>query len=371
VQTTEVSGLATAREGRRYCLVDRGIARYHPTATGDAVSLTNRQIRLAHRPQGAVKPTDWEHVDVPHGAPGEGEFSGATKMISLDPAMRGWLDDRPSYLPPVGIGEVMRCGSVVEVTESNHPKYAVGDHVVGNFGVQERVISDGAGTLKVDPAAAPLSTYLSALGMPGMTAYFGLLDVGALKDGETVLVSGAAGAVGSMVGQIAKVKGCRVVGIAGGPEKCALLVDELGFDVALDYRADTFKTALRDATPDGVDVYFDNVGGEILDLALTRLAMKARVVICGAISQYNNEDGVKGPANYMVLLVRRARMEGFLVFDYAKRWAEGAAAVGGWIAEGKIKSQEHVVQGPIDDFHDTLQMLFRSENVGKLVLELA
>jgi hypothetical protein len=326
---------------------------------------------LAARPQGECKPTDWEHADAPVAAPSEGEFAGVTKMISLDPAMRGWLDDRPSYVPPVGIGDVMRAGSIIEVTASNHPKFAVGDHVVGTFGVQEQVVSDGKGALKVDPDAAPLATYLAALGMPGMTAYFGLLDVGALKDGETVLVSGAAGAVGSMVGQIAKVKGCRVIGIAGGPEKCALLTDELGFDAALDYRSDGFKKALRDATPDGVDVYFDNVGGEILDLALTRLATKARVVICGAISQYNNETRPQGPSNYMVLLVRRARMEGFVVFDYAKRYAEAAQAIGGWIAEGRIKSQEHVVQGAIDDFPDTLQMLFRGENVGKLVLELA
>ena len=332
---------------------------------------TNRQIRLAARPQGELKSTDWEHFDAPAAAPGDGEFAGVTRMISLDPAMRGWLDDRPSYVPPVGLGEVMRAGSVVEVTESNHPKYAVGDHVVGMFGVQEHVVSDGRGALGVDPGAAPLSTYLAALGMPGMTAYFGLLDVGAAKQGDTVLVSGAAGAVGSMVGQIAKVKGCRVVGIAGGPEKCALLIDELGFDAALDYRSDGFKKALRDATPDGVDVYFDNVGGDILDLALTRLAMKARVVICGAISQYNSENGAQGPANYLSLLVRRARMEGFVVFDYAKRYAEGAQEIAGWIAEGKITSQEHVVQGSVDDFHDTLQMLFRGENVGKLVLELA
>jgi NADPH-dependent curcumin reductase CurA len=332
---------------------------------------THRQIRLAARPHGELKPTDWEHADTPVAEPREGEFAGVTKMISLDPAMRGWLDDRPSYVPPVGIGDVMRAGSIIEVTASNHPGFAVGDHVVGTFGVQERVVSNGKGALKVDPGAAPLATYLAALGMPGMTAYFGLLDVGALKDGETVLVSGAAGAVGSMVGQIAKVKGCRVIGIAGGPEKCALLTDELGFDAALDYRSDGFKQALRDATPDGVDVYFDNVGGEILDLALTRLAMKARVVICGAISQYNNETAPQGPSNYLALLVRRARMEGFVVFDYAKRYAEGAQAIAGWIAEGRITSQEHVVQGGIDDFPDTLQMLFRGENVGKLVLELA
>jgi hypothetical protein len=343
----------------------------HPQRQETTVPDVNRQIRLAARPQGELKPSDWEHADAPVARPGEGEFAGVTKMISLDPAMRGWLDDRPSYLPPVGLGEVMRAGSVVKVTESNHPKYAVGDHVVGTFGVQERVVSDGKGAVKVDPDAAPLATYLGALGMPGMTAYFGLLDVGALQEGETVLVSGAAGAVGSMVGQIAKVKGCRVVGIAGGRAKCAVLTDELGFDVALDYRSDDFKKALRDATPDGVDVYFDNVGGDILDLALTRLAMKARVVICGAISQYNSTTRPQGPSNYMVLLVRRARMEGFVVFDYARRYAEAAQEIAGWIAEGRINTQEHVVQGSVDDFPDTLQMLFRGENVGKLVLELA
>jgi NADPH-dependent curcumin reductase CurA len=332
---------------------------------------TNRQIRLAARPQGEIKPSDWEHADEPVRAPGEGEFAGVTRFVSLDPAMRGWLNDVRSYVPPVGLGEVMRAGSVIEVTESNHPQYAVGDHVVGMFGVQSHVVTDGKGALKVDASAAPLATYLGALGMPGMTAYFGLLDVGALAEGETVLVSGAAGAVGSMVGQIAKVKGARVIGIAGGPEKCSLLTDELGFDAALDYRAEDFRSQLRAATADRVDVYFDNVGGEILDLALTRLNLKARVVICGAISQYNNESPMRGPANYMSLLVSRARMEGFVVFDYAQRYREAAADIAGWIAEGKVVTKETVVKGGIDDFPETLQMLFRGDNVGKLVLEVA
>jgi NADPH-dependent curcumin reductase CurA len=335
------------------------------------MSQTNRQIRLAARPQGAIKPTDWQHADEPLREPGEGEFAGVTKLISLDPAMRGWLNDVRSYIPPVGIGEVMRAGSIVEVTASNHPNYAPGDHVVGTFGVQSHVVSDGQSALKVDPAAAPLPTYLGALGMPGMTAYFGLLDVGALKAGDTVLVSGAAGAVGSLVGQIAKVKGARAVGIAGGPEKCALLTEELGFDAAVDYRSGDLKGALRAATPDRVDVYFDNVGGDVLDLALTRLNLHARVVICGAISQYNNESRVQGPSNYLTLLVARARMEGFVVFDHAQRFGEAAAAMAGWIAAGQIATKEHVVKGTVDDFPDTLQMLFRGENVGKLVLEVA
>ncbi|ATW51346.1 NADP-dependent oxidoreductase [Streptomyces xantholiticus] len=335
------------------------------------MSATNRQIRLAARPVGDVKAEDWEHVSAPAEAPGPGQFAGRTLVISLDPAMRGWLDDRPSYLPPVGLGDVMRAGSVIEVTASNHPDFRPGDHVVGAFGVQENVVSDGKGALKVDTSLAPASTYLGALGMPGMTAYFGLLDVGALKEGETVVVSGAAGAVGTMVGQIAKVKGCRVIGIAGGPEKCALLTDELGFDAAIDYRAGDVKRALREQTPDGIDVYFDNVGGDILDIALTRLAMNARVVVCGAISQYNNATPVKGPSNYMSLLVRRARMEGFVVFDYAKRYAQAAQEIAGWIGDGRLKVKEHVVKGTVDDFPETLQMLFRGENVGKLVLELA
>ncbi|MEV6208176.1 NADP-dependent oxidoreductase [Kitasatospora sp. NPDC051914] len=334
------------------------------------MTAANRQIRLAARPQGEVKPGDWEHADAPLAEPGDGEFAGRTRFISLDPAMRGWLDDRPSYLPPVGLGEVMRAGSVVEVTASNHPRYQVGDFVVGTFGVQEHVVSDGRGSLRVDPSAAPLSTYLGALGMPGMTAYFGLLEVGALKEGETVVVSGAAGAVGSIVGQIAKVKGCRVIGIAGGADKCALLTDELGFDAAIDYRSEDVRKALREHAPDGIDVYFDNVGGPILDAALTRLAMHARVVVCGAISQYNAESKVEGPSNYLSLLVRRARMEGFVVFDYAARYKEAAAEMAGWIAEGRLKVKEHIVRGTVDDFPGTLQMLFRGENVGKLVLEL-
>ena len=331
---------------------------------------SNRQIRLAARPRGEVQPTDWEHADAEIAGPGEGRFAGRTLAISLDPAMRGWLDDRPSYIPPVGLGEVMRAGSVVEVTASQHPDYAVGDHVTGMFGVQTHVVSDGRGVLKVDLGRAPAATYLGALGIPGMTAYFGLLDVGALRDGETVVVSGAAGAVGTVVGQIAKLRGCRVVGIAGGPEKCAMLVGELGFDGAVDYRTQDVRRALRPLVGDGIDVYFDNVGGEILDAALANLRRRARVVICGAISQYNNETAVKGPANYLSLLVNRARMEGFVVFDYAKRYGEAAAEIAGWIADGSLRTKEHVVKGSVDDFPATLQMLFRGENVGKLVLEL-
>ena|SRR5947209_4295664 len=330
---------------------------------------TNRQIRLAARPHGELKATDWEHHDADTGEPGEGEFAARTRFVSLDPAMRGWLDDRPSYIPPVGLGEVMRAGTIAEVTESRHPGFAAGDHVLGMFGVQERVVSDGSGAQKVDPAAAPLPSYLGALGMPGLTAYFGLLDVGALAEGDTVVVSGAGGAVGSVVGQIAKIRGARAVGIAGGPEKCEVVTGEFGFDACIDYRAGDVQRELRRECPDGIDVYFDNVGGEILDAALANLARHARVVICGAISQYNSE-APRGPANYMMLLVKHARMEGFVVFDYAQRYGEAAARLGEWVQAGKLRTREQVVRGTIDDFPETLGMLFRGENVGKLVLEV-
>jgi hypothetical protein len=284
------------------------------------------------------------------------------------------MNDTESYLPPVGLNEVMRSLGAGEVVASEHPGYAVGDTVTGVFGVQEYAVVDGndaMSLLKVDTTAVPLSTYLAALGMTGLTAYFGLFDVGALRDGDTVLVSGAAGAVGTVVGQLAKIKGCRVIGIAGGPRKCALLTDECGFDVALDYREGELEKRLYEAAPDGVDVFFDNVGGEILDAGLTRLALGARVVISGAISQYNNLTEVQGPKNYLSLLVNRARMEGFVIIDYADRFLEAAAEMAGWLGEGKLRSQEDVVEGSLADFPDTLLKLFRGENTGKLVLKIA
>jgi NADPH-dependent curcumin reductase CurA len=332
--------------------------------------LVNHQVRLAARPGGLPGPEAWEHTTEPVADPADGQFVVRISHISLDPAMRGWMNAGRSYVPPVEIGAVMRAFAAGEVIVSAHPGFAVGDHVTGTFGAQEYAVSDGAGVQKVDPSAVPMPTYLALLGMTGMTAYFGLFDVGALKEGETVVVSAAAGAVGSVVGQLAKIKGCRVVGIAGGPEKCAWLVEELGFDVAVDYRSDDVKKALRAAAPDGVDVYFDNVGGEILDIALTRLRHGARVPICGAISTYNATGPQPGPSNYMSLLVNRARMEGFLVFDYVDRFPEAAAEMAGWLREGKLQSREDVVPGTVADFPDTLLRLFRGENTGKLVLEL-
>jgi len=278
------------------------------------------------------------------------------------------MKEGKSYVPPVGIGEVMRAGAVGRVITSNDPGIAVGDHVVGILGVQEYAVAKVKQLTRVDPRMAPLPVYLGTLGMPGMTAYFGLLEVGKAEAGDTVVVSGAAGAVGQVVGQVAKIKGCRVVGIAGGRDKCDYL-RSIGFDAAIDYKNEDLKAALKQHCPKGVDVYFDNVGGEILDAVLTQLAMHARIVICGAISQYN-EATMKGPANYMSLLVNRASMQGMVVFDYASRYGEAAREMAAWMASGQLKTREHIVEG-LETFPDTLAKLFTGENTGKLVLKVA
>ncbi len=335
-----------------------------------ATAAVNRQYRLAARPVGLPEEGDWDLTEEPVGEPGDGEVLVQVQYVSLDPAMRGWMSEGRSYIAPVAIGEVMRAGGVGRVLASRAGGVAEGDHVSGIFGVQEYAVAPADGVFKVDPQLASLPTYLGTLGMPGMTAYFGLLDIGAAHAGDTVVVSGAAGAVGQVVGQIARIKGCRAVGIAGGAAKCAYLVDELGFDAAVDYKSEDVRRALRGHCPDGIDVYFDNVGGEILDAALTGLARGARVVICGAISQYNATQAPSGPANYMSLLVNRARMEGFVVFDYATRYGEAAREMGGWLASGQLKTREDVAEG-LENFPETLLRLFRGENIGKLVLKIA
>ena len=331
---------------------------------------TNTQIKLARRPVGEPQGSDFEISTATVPEPGEGQVLIKVLYLSLDPAMRGWMNEGKSCVPPVQIGEVMRALGAGRVVASRHPDFAVGDHVTGTTGVQEYAVLDGSELTKVDPSVAPLPTFLHVLGMTGMTAYFGLLEVGQPKAGETVVVSGAAGAVGTVVGQIAKLKGCRVVGIAGGKEKCDFLTGELGFDAAVDYKRGDLKAALRAACPEGVDVFFDNVGGDILDTVLTRLRMHARIVICGAISQYNNTTPVKGPSNYLSLLVNRARMQGMVVFDYADRYAEAAREMAGWMREGRLKHREHIVEG-LETFPERLLMLFRGENFGKLVLKVA
>ena len=337
-------------------------------------ALKNQQFRLAARPLGMPKRSDWEQTTEDVRAIDDGEIVVKALYLSLDPAMRGWMNEGKSYIRPVAIGETMRAGGVGVVLESKSEKFAVGDYVSGGIGVQQYWVGAAtdktAGFYKIDPRMAPLTTWLNTLGMPGMTGYFGLLESGLPKAGETVVVSGAAGAVGMTVGQVAKHVGCRVVGIAGGKEKCDFVVNELGFDACIDYKGGDVKDGLKAHCPKGVDVYFDNVGGDILDAVLTRINMKARIVICGAISQYNNTTPVKGPANYLSLLVNRARMEGIVVFDYADRYHTGVAAMATWMQEGTFKSKEDVVDG-LENFPEALLMLFEGKNFGKLCLKVA
>jgi NADPH-dependent curcumin reductase len=332
---------------------------------------TNQQFRLAARPVGLPTPNDWQLTEEALAPLQDGEVRVQVLYLSLDPAMRGWMNEGKSYIRPVAIGEVMRAVGVGVVVESKSPDYAVGEHVGGGFGVQRFWTGQaGPGQLnRIDPAVASLSAWLNVLGMPGMTAYFGLLEIGQPKAGETVVVSAAAGAVGMTVGQVAKQLGCRVVGIAGGPDKCRYVVEELGFDACIDYKEGQVAAGLKAHCPQGVDVYFDNVGGEILDAVLARINLKARIVICGAISQYNTTTKIAGPANYLSLLVNRARMEGMVVFDYAPRYPEGVARLAGWLRAGAIKSREHVVEG-FTRFPSALLMLFEGKNFGKLVLKV-
>jgi NADPH-dependent curcumin reductase CurA len=337
------------------------------------MNLTNHQFRLAARPVGLPKPNDWKATEEPVREPGSGEVLVKVLYLSLDPAMRGWMNAGRSYIAPVEIGAVMRAGGAGRVIASANPAFAVGDHVTGVLGVQEYALLDaqsGKGLIKVDPKLVPLPVYVGALGITGLTAYFGLLEVGQAKAGDTVVVSGAAGATGMVVGQIAKIKGCRAVGIAGGAEKCKYAAKELGFDACIDYKGQNVAEELRKHCPKGVDVYFDNVGGEILDTVLAQLARGARVVICGAISQYNSTTGIKGPSNYLSLLVNSARMEGFVVFNYAARYGEAAREMAGWMMAGKLKSKEDIVEG-FQTFPEALLKLFRGENFGKLMIKVA
>ena len=343
-------------------------------STTAITSLTNHQVRLASRPVGLPTRDNWRFTTEPVTEPGQGGVLVKTLYLSLDPAMRGWMNDGKSYIAPVEIGAVMRAGGVGKVIASQNPAFAVGDYVNAGLDVQEYCLIPQeqikrSGMFKIDPHLG-LTTWLNVLGMPGMTGYFGLLEVGLPKAGETVVVSGAAGAVGQTVGQIAKIKGCRVVGIAGGKAKCDWVVKELGFDACIDYKNDDVKAGLKEHCPKGVDIYFDNVGGEILDIVLTRITRGARIIICGAISQYNNTTAVKGPANYLSLLVNRARMEGIVVFDYADRYHLGVAEMAGYLKAGTMKSREDVVEG-LENFPETLLKLFNGENFGKLVLEVA
>ncbi len=332
------------------------------------MNAVNTQCRLAARPDEKLSASNWSIVEEPKPVAGERQFVVQVDYLSIDPAMRTWMNAGRSYVPPVEIGEVMRALGVGRIVESRHSDFAVGDHVSGIFGVQRYAVSDGADVNRIDTTLAPAPVYLSALGISGLTAYFGLLDIGKPEPGQTVLVSGAAGSVGSIVGQIARIKGCRTVGIAGGEEKRRWLVEEAGFDAAIDYKSADLRKELKVHAPDGVDVYFDNVGGATLEAALDRLAHGARIVLCGAVSQYN--DTPRGPANYMQLLVARASMTGFVIFDYAKRYPEGVAQLAKWLQSGELRSHEQIEHGHVADFPDTLLKLFRGENTGKLILAL-
>lgn len=333
------------------------------------MSSINRQFVLAARPVGFPKESDFNLIETPLPTAEENQFVAQALYLSVDPYMRGRMNDVKSYAPAVKLGEVMVGGVVSKVTESKHPDFQVGDIITGNFGWQEYALSDGKGVRKVDPQLAPISTALGVLGMPGLTAYFGLLDICAPQAGETVVVSGAAGAVGSFVGQIAKIKGCRVVGIAGSDDKIDYLVNELGFDAAFNYKTvDNYFVKLRELCPKGIDVYFDNVGGEITDAVLRQINLKARISICGQISQYNLEKPEMGPRLLGMLIVSRAKIEGFLVSDYASRFDEGLQQMAAWIKEGKLQYRENIIEG-FENMPRAFIGLLQGENIGKQVVK--
>lgn len=336
-----------------------------------AVTDTYRRMLLASRPHGLLEGANLRLDDsAPVPEPADGQALIRVRYSSIDPTIRTWMDDAPGYLPPIGLGEVVRSGGVGEVVASRSDRYQPGQLVFGMLGWQEYALADeGQAAVTVLPAGVDPTVAMGVLGVTGMTAYFGLFDIGQPRPGDTVVVSGAAGATGSVVGQLASIEGAgTVVGIAGSAEKCAWLTDELGFDHAINYRDEDVGKRLRATCPDGIDVYFDNVGGPILDACLARLAMKARVVLCGAISQYN-EDRPTGPRNYLNLIVKRARMEGFLIFDYLGRFPEAQVRMASWVMEGKIHHREHLVDG-LEHAGDALNLLFSGGNTGKVIVRL-
>ncbi|MGH6817090.1 MAG: NADP-dependent oxidoreductase [Hyphomicrobiaceae bacterium] len=332
---------------------------------------SNRCVVLARRPNPGLATRDVFRIeDAPVPEPGAGEFRVRIAFVSLDPAMRGWIDESRSYVQPVAVGATMRGYAAGHVETSNHPDFKPGDAVQGLFGVQTYAVSDGNRVVKVDTAKAPLERWIGGLGMPGWTAYFGLLEIGQPKAGETVAVSAAAGAVGSVVGQIARIKGCRVVGIAGGAEKCRYVTNELGFDAGVDYKAGNLAADLKAACPNGIDVYFENVGGEILDTVLLQMNTFGRIAVCGLISAYNATAAPPGPKNLRAVLTRRLKMQGLIVFDWQNRVAEAIRQLGAWHAEGLLKIREDVREGGLDAFVDVLNLLYTGGNHGKLVLKL-
>jgi len=336
------------------------------------MSFVNKQIVLAARPVGFPKDSDFKLVEAPVSIPGDGQFLVRLTYVSVDPYMRGRMNDVKSYAPPVAIGGLMGGGAVGEVIESKNERFAEGDIVEGMFGWQEYALSDGQGVRKIDPELAPISTALGILGMPGLTAYFGLLEIGRPQPRETVVVSGAAGAVGSIVGQIAKIKGCRAVGIAGADDKVAYLTDELGFDSAFNYKSvDDYYSKLKEFCPNGIDVYFDNVGGAITDAVFRLINTRARISICGQISQYNLEKPEMGPRLILQsLLVKQARAEGFLVFQFLDRYPEGLKQMAQWLKEGKLKYAEDIEHG-IENTPRAFMSMLKGRNTGKQLVKVS
>jgi NADPH:quinone reductase len=334
--------------------------------------VANRQIVLARRPVGFPRESDLRLVHAPFpGPPGEGEFLVQVQYLSLDPYMRGRMNDRQSYAPPVKLGEVMVGGAVGTVLDSRHPGFPRGTVVEGPFGWQQVAVSNGEGVRVIDPAVAPISTALGVLGMPGFTAYFGLLDVGGPRPGETVLVSGAAGAVGSVVGQIAKIKGCRVVGVAGSEDKIEYVTRELSFDAAFNYKtAGDYVQKLKEVCPGGVDVYFDNVGGPLTDAVFQVMNVGARVAVCGQISQYNLEQPEMGPRLLFLLIIKRAKVQGFLVFDYAARYPEAYRQLAEWLRADKLKYRETIAEG-LENAPKAFIGMLKGQNIGKQLVHVS
>jgi NADPH-dependent curcumin reductase CurA len=330
----------------------------------------NTVVKLARRPHGHVQREDFTITQEPLAELSDGEIRVKTAYISLDPAMRGWMNDAKSYVPPVGLGETMRAFAAGTVEASRNPKFKEGDTVSGLIGAQSHAVSDGQGVVHADTKLAPLQTWVGGLGMPGLTAYLGLTYVGEPKQGETLVVSAASGAVGQVVGQIGKIYGCRTVGIAGGADKCAALKAEFGYDAAVDYKNGWLADDLKAACPDGIDVNFESVGGDILDAVLAQMNFKGRVAICGLISAYNATSPVPGPYNFRSILVNRLRVQGFIVFDFIRQYPEAYEKLGTWHKEGKLKFKEDVREGGLEAFPDVLNMLYTGENFGKLILKV-
>jgi NADPH-dependent curcumin reductase CurA len=362
---TPIAGRAPMTPKRTDVAPERGGAELTRVLAG-----VNRQVRLAQRPDGLPGAETWAYTEEPLATPQDGQVLIEVTHLSLDPAMRNWIKPYRTYIEPVELDAVMRAPAAGRVIASADASLPEGSWVTGMLGVQQYALARAHDLLRVDPERAPIARYLGAAGLTGLTAYFGLLDIGKASAGETVVVSGAAGAVGSVAVQIAKLRGCHTIGIAGGPEKCQWLREGLGVDAAIDYKIEDVGAELRRLAPDRIDVYFDNVGGEILDLALAHLALHARVVICGAISQYNAAS-VAGPSRYLSLIGNRASMTGFLVLDFEDRYEEATQQLLSWVEEGRLEAREQVVVGTIDDFPETFLSLFSGANTGKLVLQLA